>query len=118
VAPQDGESLYSQTDCFQATYIFDIITRGYKKFDNNNFDTIFFALDINGAEVAWPLGFVVNEINRFSAAKLDKKALIQTEMFVCLMVFGIFLLGLSLIAVRNFWGRHTAFRKMRSRSDH
>ena len=112
IAPQDGESLYSQTDCFQATYIFDIITRGYKKFDKNNFDTIFFALDINGAEVAWPLGFLVNEINKYSVAQLDKKSIISTEIFVCLNIFGIFLLSLSLVAVRNFWGRHSAFRKM------
>lgn len=113
-----NNSIYSQTDCFQSTYIFDVITSGYKKFDESNFNTIFFALDINGAEVSWALGFLVNEVTQASILGQLKKSLISTEIFVCLIIFGLFLLGLSVMALRIFCSRYKAFRKMMQQNNH
>jgi hypothetical protein len=95
-----------------------VITSGYKKFDESNFNTIFFALDINGAEVSWALGFLVNEVTQASILGQLKKSLISTEIFVCLIIFGLFLLGLSVMALRIFCSRYKAFRKMMQQNNH
>ena len=108
--------MYSETDCFQSSYIFDIITKGYKKFDESNFNTIFFALDINGAEVSWGLGFLVNEITQASVLGKVKKNFISTEIFVCIVIFGIFLMTLSILALRQFCSRYSSFKKMMERN--
>ena len=108
--------LYSQTDCVQSTYIFDVITRGYKNFDESNFGTIFFALDINGAEVSWALGFLVNEVTRVSLLGQLKTNFISDEIFVCLLIFGISLLGLSLMAIRKFRKKYVLFKSMTTKN--
>ena len=112
------EVFYSQTDCFQSIYIFDVITRGYKAFDETNFNTIFFALDINGMEVSWALGFFVNEVSQASILGLLRTSFISVELFVCLVIFGLSLLGLSLMAVRLFTKRYFLFRAMMKSSKH
>jgi hypothetical protein len=111
-----GELLYSETDCFQSSYIFDIITKGYKKFNESNFNTIFFARDINGAEVSWGLGFLVNEIMQASVWGKLKKSFISTEIFVCLIIFGIFLMTLSILALKQFCSRYSLLKKMKQRN--
>jgi hypothetical protein len=74
--------------------------------------------DINGAQVSWALGFLVNEVTQASIRGLLKTSFISVEIFVCLLLFGLFLLGLSLLAIRNFCKRYLLFRSMMRPTKH
>lgn len=49
----------SETDCFEVSFIFKKLIDGFS-FDQTNFQNIQFVSDIDGEEVSWPLGFIID----------------------------------------------------------
>jgi len=58
---QNTEDVFGrETNCFEVMFIFEMITDGYR-FDEETFGNLEFVEKVEGQEVAWPLGFVVNK---------------------------------------------------------
>jgi hypothetical protein len=62
--------------------------------------------------VSWALGFLVNEVTQASIRGLLRTTFISREIFVCLLIFAVSLLGLSLIALAQFCKRYSLFKAM------
>ena len=90
-----------ETGCFEVSLIFKILQDGFH-FDSEAFTNIDFVLDVEGEEVAWTLGFLVNESNNIDEAKEEGEHKISAIAFGLMTTFGILLMLLAAAALFMF----------------
>ena len=88
------------------TYVMDVLTNGYK-FDDDSFDSIEFVESVDGEEVAWNLGFIVNKSNELEPNETSEgERKISGTVFGVLLAFGIVLILLCSVAIFFFHRSH------------
>lgn len=92
-----GPSRFLKTLCFQAIYSYGFLTHGVKFNPSSN--DVFFTDKINGAEVGWSLGFMVNATNSIPVESPTYR-ISQQEFVSLLVVFSsLTIIGLAMFII-------------------
>lgn len=107
--PQECETC-SETDCFEVSYIFKILTDGLG-FNEDTFGNLKFVDEIEGSEVAWTLGYATMRSQEIGVPQGE--GLISTSVFAIWLGFGVALILLGSFGLYVFVRKekNTTFNK-------
>ncbi len=95
--------------CFNSMYHWTLLERGYSMTDDNlkNFQIV---KTIDGNEIGWTLGYMINQTNALQADKLPGRLLTRNEfgglIFLCVF-FLLLSIIVSILTKSNFTGRES-----------
>lgn len=86
--------------CFDALYVYNLLTVGLG-IDSVEWKKVQFIDEINGTEIEWPLGFMMNQTTRF-LADIPPKPLAVPVFCLLLLLFGAFVISGVLFCRHSF----------------